>query len=93
MSKEAEEYFKEEWGTGFIRATLHGKDELLQLSMNDIYETMDKFAKHKLEKFSKKSYEAGQSKQLRCVVPDCNNEPIEGSFHGLCSKHIWPNAD
>ena len=35
----------------------------------------------------------GRSEQLVCAVPDCKNEPIKGAKHGLCGKHIWPNAN
>lgn len=43
----AEDYFKKEWGTGFIKATLSEKDGLLELSMNDLYETMEGYAEYK----------------------------------------------
>ena len=43
MSK-AEEYFKKEWGTGFIKSMLSEKNGLLEMSMEDIYNTMQSFA-------------------------------------------------
>tara|TARA_R110000824_G_scaffold114161_1_gene264459 strand:+ start:337 stop:453 length:117 start_codon:yes stop_codon:yes gene_type:complete len=36
----AKEFFKQEWGTAFIGATLSHEKGLLKLSMEDIYETM-----------------------------------------------------
>lgn len=41
----AKEFFIKEWGTAFIGATLSHKDGLLELSMEDIYDTMEKFKK------------------------------------------------
>ena len=49
----AEEFFRKEWGSGFVKATLQERNGLLHLSMSDIYETMEKFAKHKLQKETK----------------------------------------
>lgn len=46
----AEEFFKQEWGTGFIKATLSEKNGILELSMQDIYDTMEKFKNQKDEK-------------------------------------------
>lgn len=43
----AEDYFKQEWGTGFIKATLSEKNGLLEMSMEDIYSTMEKYAELK----------------------------------------------
>ena len=33
-----------------------------------------------------------QSELLTCIVPDCKNKRIDGAFHGLCTKHQWPNG-
>jgi len=43
----AEKFFKEQWGTGFIKATLSEQKGLLELSMSDIYETMEAYKKTK----------------------------------------------
>ena len=54
---EPEKHFKEVWGTAFTGAKLSHKNGLLELSMEDIYETMQSFAdKDKIEliKFMKK---------------------------------------
>jgi hypothetical protein len=42
--KTAREYFKEEWGTGFTKATLSEKGAVVEMSMEDIYNTMESFA-------------------------------------------------
>lgn len=47
--KSAEEFFTQEWGTGFIRATLSEKNGLLEMSMEDIYSTMQKHADYVLK--------------------------------------------
>lgn len=39
----AKEFFKQEWGTGFTSATLSEPNGLLELSMEDIYETMGRY--------------------------------------------------
>ena len=39
----AKEFFIKEWGTAFIKATLSEEKGLLELSMEDIYETMEKY--------------------------------------------------
>lgn len=39
----AKEFFKEQWGTAFVGAKLSHKDGLLELSMEDIYDTMEKY--------------------------------------------------
>lgn len=58
--KSAEEFFTQEWGTGFIRATLSEKNGLLEMSMEDIYSTMQKHAdyvlKAKLESITDELY-------------------------------------
>lgn len=43
----AKQFFTEEWGTGFIKATLSEKNGLLEISMEDIYSTMESYAKIK----------------------------------------------
>ena len=47
--KSAEEFFTQEWGTGFIRATLSEKNGLLDMSMEDIYSTMQKHTDYVLK--------------------------------------------
>jgi len=42
--KTAKEYFKEEWGNGFIKATLSEEGAIFEMSMDDIYNTMESFA-------------------------------------------------
>ena len=37
----AKKYFKEQWGTAFTGATLTYKNGMLELSMEDIYRTME----------------------------------------------------
>lgn len=39
----AKEFFKEQWGTAFVGAKLSHKDGILELSMEDIYNTMEKY--------------------------------------------------
>lgn len=46
---DAKKFFTEEWGAGFIKATLSEKHGLLELSMEDIYSTMEKYAKFRLK--------------------------------------------
>lgn len=41
------EFFRLEWGTGFHKAVLHEEDGLLELSMEDIYNTMENYVNHK----------------------------------------------
>ena len=48
----AKEYFTQEWGTGFTRATLSEKNGLLEMSMEDIYSTMEKYAELRLSNVS-----------------------------------------
>jgi hypothetical protein len=55
--KTSEEFFIETWGTGFINATLSDGKGLLKMSMKDIYETMQDYAKH-------------VSEQSKVVLPD-----------------------
>jgi hypothetical protein len=45
----AQKHFIDKWGTGFVNATLHEKNGILQLSMEDIYETMEAYAKQEVE--------------------------------------------
>jgi len=56
----ANEFFTQEWGTGFIKATLSEKNGLLEMSMEDIYSTMEKYAELCL------SNVVGRSEQLPC---------------------------
>lgn len=39
----AKEFWKDEWGTAFTGATLSHDKGLLELSMEDIYDTMEKY--------------------------------------------------
>ncbi len=41
--EEAEDFFTQEWGTAFTKATLSEKNGLLELSMSDVYETMEAY--------------------------------------------------
>jgi hypothetical protein len=50
---EAKEFFTKEWGTGFIKATLSEKNGLLELSMEDIYSTMERYAEEIQNKYDK----------------------------------------
>lgn len=43
----AEEFFTKEWGTGFHDATLSSDKGLLQMSMEDVYKTMEQYAQSK----------------------------------------------
>lgn len=45
-----EQYWNDEWGTGFTKATLSEKNGILEMSMDDIYGTMQCFAEryHKI---------------------------------------------
>lgn len=49
----AKEFFKKEWGTGFTKATLYEKNGIVHLSMEDIYETMERYSEFKLSKSCK----------------------------------------
>lgn len=40
----AKEFFTKEWGAGFTKATLSEKNGLLEISMKDIYSTMERYA-------------------------------------------------
>tara|TARA_R110002020_G_scaffold175997_4_gene368041 strand:- start:10815 stop:11045 length:231 start_codon:yes stop_codon:yes gene_type:complete len=40
----AKEFFAQEWGTGFTKAKLSEKNGLLEMSMEDIYSTMELYA-------------------------------------------------
>lgn len=44
----AKEFFTQEWGTGFTKATLSENNGLLEMSMEDIYSTMEKYAELRL---------------------------------------------
>lgn len=50
----AEKFFKQEWGTGFTKATLSEKNGILYLSMEDIYSTMERYAELRLSDFKRK---------------------------------------
>lgn len=67
MSKEAKEYFKKEWGTGFIGATISTKKGLLGLSMDDIYQTMQSYADQKVKKA------LSEAKRKQKVLKKLNN--------------------
>lgn len=47
-----EQYWNDEWGTGFTKATLSEKNGILEMSMDDIYDTMQSFAEryHKIKR-------------------------------------------
>lgn len=42
----AEEFFTKEWGPGSIKVTLHQKNSVVEMSLYDIYDTMEKYANH-----------------------------------------------
>lgn len=54
------------------------------------YSSAEAGIKHYLEQYA--ALRQPPVLEQKCVVPDCKKEPIEGSFHGLCSQHIWPNG-
>ena len=56
----ANEFFTQEWGTGFTKATLSEKNGLFEMSMEDIYATMERYAELRL------SNVVGQSEQFYC---------------------------
>ena len=62
------EFFTQEWGTGFTKATLSEKNGLLEMSMEDIYSTMERYAEFRLSNFTE------QSKQLVCGCG--KNKPV-----------------
>lgn len=45
----AKEFLTKEWGEEFYSAHLHSNKTSLQLSMEDIYNTMEKYAKHRVK--------------------------------------------
>lgn len=45
----AEEFFKHNYGTAFLKATLQEENGLLELSISDIYDLMDDYHQHKQE--------------------------------------------
>ena len=53
--KEAEKYFIKEWGTGFIDTTLQSDNGMFRISMQDIYETMQSYAKEQVDKALKEN--------------------------------------
>lgn len=55
--KEAKEYFKKEWGTSFIGATLKHDKGLLELTMEDLYKTMQSYAEEQVKKSNLKQLE------------------------------------
>ncbi len=57
----ANEFFTQEWGTGFTKATLSEKNGLLEMSMEDIYSTMERYAELRL------SNVVGRSEQFYCT--------------------------
>ena len=45
----AKEFFTQEWGAGFTKATLSEKNGLLEMSMEDIYLTMEEYHQYRLK--------------------------------------------
>jgi hypothetical protein len=72
----ANEFFTQEWGTGFTKATLSEKNGLLEMSMEDIYSTMERYAELRLSNVE------GQSEQLVC---ECGNKLTDKEvYFGQC---------
>ena len=74
----ANEFFTQEWGTGFTKATLSEKNGLLEMSMEDIYSTMERYAELRL------SAVVGQSEQLVCDLYDDLGCAISGKDNKNC---------
>lgn len=71
----ANEFFTQEWGTGFTKATLFEKNGLLEMSMEDIYSTMERYAELRL------SNVVGRSEQLLAV------EKLKDFAYEVCPLH------
>lgn len=75
----ANEFFTQEWGTGFTKATLSEKNGLLEMSMEDIYSTMERYAELRL------SNVVGQSEQLP-LSKCCNKEMKSMRYCTSCQE-------
>lgn len=73
-----EEFFTKKWGTGFIGATLKDDKGLLQLSMDDIYETMREYKGEQKEDISDSSPVIDCSEQFHVLTVNLG--------HGKCFK-------
>lgn len=67
------EYFTKEWGTGFIKATLQEKKGLINISMKDIYDTMESYHQHKLSEIKES------------VCDECEGEGVVYDEDGISS--------
>lgn len=77
----AKEFFTQEWGTGFTKATLSEKNGLLEMSMEDIYRTMERYAELRL------SNVVGQSEQLLCECCEDNLVEEQGDWCNDCLEN------
>ena len=79
----ANEFFTQEWGTGFTKAILSEKNGLLEMSMEDIYSTMEKYAELRL------SNVVGRSEQLH----SCKYVKRKGESCTLNNNCKYPNCE
>ena len=77
----AKEFFTQEWGTGFTKATLSEKNGLLEMSMEDIYSTMERYAELRL------SNVVGRSEQCKHLESDLIRNNSAG-FKWKCGKEV-----
>ena len=70
-------FFAKEWGTGFTKATLSEKNGLLEISMEDIYSTMEKYAEYRLRN------DTNQIEQFFCAF---ENDEYNKKCNTQCSE-------
>ena len=81
--KTAKEYFKEEWGTGFFNANLREERGLVQLSVEDVFNTMESYAQYRVNNVLQ---EAAERIEARCKEYNLGigaNDYVNGIWIGL----------
>jgi len=79
MTMKAKAFFTQEWGTGFTKATLSEKNGVLEMSIDDIYYTMEKFAELRLSNVM-------QQHELLKAFADYHNKNFE--YENICDDGI-----
>ena len=70
-NSKAREFFTREWGTGFTKATLSEKNGFFEMSMEDVYSTMESYAEFRLQNLVGEDEQSQPCKYVKRIGESC----------------------